>query len=131
MSSYFDALNLEVDEANFDHEEDEDFLRELAGIEFRVFGEVTRITGDIEYPSDHRERILGIFAVHSVRQAAGYPRNEKAEKLAVLLRYSRCIEDLHNAFHDVARARINTRFGLLSDDPVGDCARRDEEDAGR
>ena len=43
------------------------------------------------------------------------------------MRGSQLIASLHSAFHEVASRRIDTRFGLLSDDPEGILKRRDAE----
>lgn len=127
MSSYFDARTREVAEAAEQFEQDASFLARVQEIEEKVFGDVARITGDREFPSRMREQAMNLCALQSAR-VIGECRNPKAEARALATRSSAMIEALHSLFHEVARARIQTRFGLLSDDPIGDAERRDAED---
>ncbi len=130
MSSYFDALQREVSEAAEQcGENDAAFLDAVQGIEGRMWADVTAITGDREFPDDLREAILGAFAVKSVHQVGDLPMPEKARERVLAYRSSRVVEDIHDLFHDLARRRLQTRFGLLSDNPPGILARRDEHDA--
>ena len=128
MSSYFDELNRKVAQAAEDHESDEDFLVELMVIEGDLYHDVTRFTGDREFPDDLRERIMGMFAVKGVFQPGYTPIPERAADYALATRSSLLVEDMHDFFHDVARRRVLTRFGLLSDHPKFDGDRRDRED---
>ena len=119
MSSYFDDKSRQVRDLP-----DEGFLKALANIEEEVASDVSLITGDREFPDALRERAMGAIAVS---RTAG---NERARWIAERSHSSRMIEDLHEVFHDVARSRTETRFGRLSDSPVGDRERRDDHDTG-
>jgi hypothetical protein len=125
MSSYFDALTREVSDGP---QEPEAFIEHVRAIEGRVYATITQLTGDREFPDDLRERILGLFATQGVYQPGSLPTPAKAIERALGLHYSRLIEDLHEAFHQVAQRRHETRFGRLSDHPAFDLARRDEVD---
>lgn len=130
MSSYFDALVREVGLAADDAgENDEQFLAHVTEIEKRMFRDVTQISGDREFPDDLRERMMGVFAVKSVYHPGKLEAPERAIELVLRCRSSRCIEDMHDLHHELASRRIVTRFGILSDHPVNNLARRDEQDA--
>jgi hypothetical protein len=127
MSRYFDALARRVNEGPTDPL---DFLEHVRDIEAGVFVNVSRLVGDREFPNDLRERVLGVFATRAVHQPYPLPAPQEAEEEVRALRYSPCLEALHDAFHDVARRRVETRFGLLSDHPGHDLERRDAHDRG-
>ncbi len=128
MSSYFDALAREVAELP---EDDALFIEGVKQIEDRLFHDVSYITGDREFPEKFREQAMTILACKRM-EVAGI-LNVRVRDYVLAVRSSRAVEDMHNLFHEVARSRTETRFGLLSDSPTGDAARRDEhdEDAGR
>lgn len=132
MSSYFDALSREVSEAadRFGFEDTEQFLAEVVAIEERMYQDVVLVTGDREFPDDLREKILGVLATVAVYQPGRVPMPSRARELVTRTRYSRAIEDVHDLFHEVARRRIETRFGILSDNPPSILALRDEHDGG-
>jgi hypothetical protein len=90
--------------------------------------QVSLVTGDREFPDDLREHIQGLIAMHEVSPRSGLdPRPETLEWVAAM-GSSRLIDELHEAFHDLARRRITTRFGRLSDSPSQILALRDEHD---
>jgi hypothetical protein len=128
MSSYFDGMARAVREAG-DHEpSDEEFLASVVAIEHQMFREITYVTGDREFPDDLREKMLGAFAVESVYQPGRLPMPEKAREYVLMMRCSRVLDSLHELFHDLARRRIETRFGWLSDSPTGIAVLRDDHD---
>jgi hypothetical protein len=129
MSSYFDDKNRKVAEA-FQNNGLDEFLKELKEIEAEVYADVTLLTGDPEFPDDMREKIMQVLAVAGVYQPEGLSAPERAVDWAIAIGSSRMIEALHDLFHEVAGRRVETRFGLLSDNPRFDRERRDEEDAG-
>ena len=124
MTAYFDTLDRQVSDASDAATSDDDFLDRLAAIEAPIIATVNLVTGDREFPDEHREKIQGIIAVQAVRN--GY---EKADKRALAVKMSWLFQDLHDAFHDVARERIQTRFGMLTDSPRDIVRRRDDHDS--
>lgn len=131
MSSYFDAMAREILEADESRPGNEEFLAAVIAVEERLWREVTRVTGDREFPNDLREKVLGEFARHAVYQPEGVPMPWKAREFVLSLRCSRVLEHVHELFHDVARRRITTRFGRLSDSPTQILALREEYDQER
>lgn len=128
MSSYFDALAREVAEAHATADTPEACLEAVQAIEARLYQDVTQVTGDREFPDDLRERMLGVLAVKAVYQPGALPVPEKARRWVVECGSSRAVEDLHDLFHELARRRLVTRFGLLGDHPPSILARREEFD---
>jgi hypothetical protein len=129
VTSYFDNLRSEV--SMLAKLADEDFIRELAELETKVAGVVSLCVGDREFPDDLREKAMGILAVKTVAQHFPHvPPVAQVREEAIMFRESRMVENLHSFFHEVARRRINTRFGYLSDSPEGNVKRRDSYDSG-
>jgi len=115
MTSYFDQAQKKVRVASSMHAEDA-FMEVLADIEGRVVQHVNLVTGDREFPDDLREQIQGIIAVYGVSTPEGLPPTA-GYKRALLTHRSTLLHELHEAFHDVARRKIATRFGKWGDDP--------------
>lgn len=133
MTAYWDGKARQVrDLAGGGEEEqlaDQEFLERVGAVENDVIRTVTLLTGDREFPDSMRERIQRIVAMKRV----SFPPDEDlvamgARERVLRSRYSVLIEDLHSAFHDVARMRHETRFGVLSDDPESTLRRRDTHD---
>ncbi len=130
MSSYFDRWDREVRDAAMDHPRDFEFLEAVIAIEQSRVREISLVTGDREFPDALRERIQGAIAVHAVsiqmpdqcEKARSYTRSTRASALS---------GQLHSLFHEVAGARIETRFGLLNDDPAYMLVLRDEYEEER
>jgi len=138
MSSYFDDLNREVTElckqqiGRDDNREltiGSKFWVDYRAIEERVTKTVSLATGDREFPDDLRGRIQGIIATKRVFRPETADVNEDAAAYLIGMKLSELFESLHSAFHIVAGRRVQTRFGLLSDDPSGIVSRRDAHDA--
>ncbi len=132
MSSYFDSLAREVRESSeryFRCETGEPgFEADVIAIEQRLISDVTLCTGDREFPDDLRQKALGLIAQwHVGVHASLKPRNKSLDWLRSL-RSSRLVEEMHSLFHEVARRRIETRFGLLFDNPEAAWKRRDAHD---
>ena len=119
MSSHWDAASREIAEA--------ETVDEAKAIEKRVIGETVLVTGDREFPEDHRTEILGIIAVKRIDPIGGDSKNRSRERFQGC-HSSRMIEDLHDAFHELARPRHETRFGPLSDNVNSNLFRRDEHE---
>lgn len=126
MSSYFDDLMSNVSE--IPALDEEDFLLALIGIEAQLIHEVNLVTGDREFPPDLRENIQGIIAISAVQCNEKLPRHPLAVEYALATRSSQLVDALHMAFHELARRRIETRFGMLSDNPGHILAMRDDHD---
>lgn len=144
MSGYFDDATREVREvwegmrcSSQEHVDamgkarlDEQFIQLVGDIENRIIKEVNLDTGDREFPEDLRERIQTIIAVWNINwptRPESIPAAEwhaKGREWLLTLRLSNLIDRLHDAYHDVARRRIKTRFGLLFDSPSGNVSSR-------
>lgn len=130
MSSYFDALSREARNAAENHESDEAFFDAIVAIDRRLYEDVIHLIGDIEFPDDLRHAMLGAFAVHSVFQPGNVPVPKKARMRVLTYRGSHVVEIMHDLFHDLARRRIQTRFGFLNDSPSYMLVLRDNHDSG-
>ena len=128
MSSYFDALDREVAEAAERFESDDAFLAQLASIERQMFDTISLVTGDREFPDDLREKIMSAFATRAVFSRGELPPTEHTLDYVLSVRCSRLIDTVHDLFHDLARRRIQVRFGRRSDNPPMILALRDEHD---
>lgn len=129
MSNYFDNLAREVASANERALSDRQFIRWVSDIEHRVFEDVTAITGDLEFPNDLREAILATFVIKGVWQPDRAPPCRGAVEWALSIRSSGLVEAMHDLFRKVAERRVETRFGLLSNDPLENTARRNRHDS--
>lgn len=129
MSSYFDAKTYASMEASKNATSDEDFIQQVAEIERGLIEDVTFAVGDREFPADLREKAMGLIARWHVGTHAGLNPSEEALNYVKAVRMSELVEEMHSLFHEVARRRISTRFGLLSDHPRDIVNRRDQHDA--
>lgn len=118
MSSYFDAAQRTARRS----------YEDLLAAEEQVYKDVVRITGDREFPDDLREEILCAMAVGFVWQSGDLPIPQDAGWIARNMRYSVGIEKVHELFHELARRRVETRFGILSDSSTQMSLLRDEHD---
>lgn len=123
MTTYFDQARKDVRVAASMHA-DECFMDAVAGIEARVVQHVNLVTGDREFPDDLREEIQGIIAVCGVTTPKGCPPTT-GYKRTLVTRRSLLLERLHEAFHEVARRKVQTRFGKWSADPEASLVARE------
>lgn len=126
MSSYFD--NASSDVHNCASLPERDLVETVKGIENKVVHDCLLATGDREFPDDLRQKIVGHIALFTLGYGEMTP-SEKGIDWLKSVKNSRLINLLHEDFHEVARRRIQTRFGLLSDNPANIVARRDSEDS--
>ena len=117
MTAYFDDRAREIREAAR-HMSDTEFMQNVAEIEADLFADVTRVTGDVEFPADLRGKILGLFACQSVWQPGGVPVPKRATDHVRAKRASFVLEEVHAAFRELAARGVDTRFGRLSDSPI-------------
>ena len=115
MSSYFDALVKKV--ANLDSHDPEAFVSEVAAIENVMIDELYQVTGDREFPDDLRERILNCIVTRRCAPLGSVPSPLEIRERVIMFGRSILIDEMHELFHEVARSRITTRFGLLGDSP--------------
>jgi hypothetical protein len=120
VTAYFDTLQRRIGAASercrgYDNSEAQ-FLLEVGMVEARAVRAVEAVTKLDGFPDDLRQKIARAIAKASTSDALGY-------RLAT--RSSDLIGDLHSIFHDVATRKIQTPFGVLSDDPVGTLKRLD------
>jgi hypothetical protein len=128
MTAYWDEKSGEVRALGGLSMSDDAFIERLVAIEEQVYRDVSLCVGDREVPSMWRERLLNLMARYTVRRPIpSVPGGGDLE--ARVLRDSPMITWLHAAFHALARERIETRFGLLTDDPRDNVTRRDDYDA--
>lgn len=118
MSSYFDNAQRLARRS----------YEDLLEAEEQVYKDVCYITGDREFPHDLREGILGTMAVYFAWHLKGVPASRNAIKRARMMGCSHGIERVHELFHDLARRRVETRFGILCDSPTQMSKLRDEHD---
>ncbi len=78
--------------------------------ENQAIEDVKLIIADREFPEDLRIEILSVID----RLNIGTEQGKQWFKAMVS---SRLLRTLHTIFHEVARRRIKTRFGMLSDSP--------------
>ncbi|MCP4496224.1 MAG: hypothetical protein GY825_05530 [Phycisphaeraceae bacterium] len=128
MSSYFDEMNRKVRDAD-QIEDDGDFLWHVRTIEEQVFADVSIVTGDREFPDDLRQQIMAEFAVHGIWQPGDLTPTPNARDYVAMMRMSKVIDLVHERFHELARRRVVTRFGLLSDSPTQIRVLRDDHDS--
>lgn len=129
MSSYFDTKTHAVNEASDKATDDKEFIRQVCEIERQLIRDVTLAAGDREFPADLREKAMALIARWHVGTFAGLPPTDEALKYALLTKMSELVDTMHSLFHDVARRRVQTRFGQLSDHPADIVNRRDEHDS--
>ena len=67
-----------------------------------------------------------VIALKGIYQPGGLAPTEHAVKRALIGRRSIALEDIHDLFHEVARRKIQTRFGRLGDNPRAALDRREE-----
>jgi hypothetical protein len=129
MSSYFDEKSRRVGELECSQEED--FIASVAEIEQQLIQDVVLVAGDRQFPQDLREKIMCLIAEWHVGHYAELEPRPEAVKFVACMRMSELVERMHGLFHEVARRRIVTRFGLLNDHPRSIIDRRDEHDAAK
>ena len=144
MTDYFDSAVREVRQGIAQAEmlnpskmaqEPHEVVRAAAVVEGRVVRDVLLCTGDREFPNDLREKVLSTLTLKALVDYGGHlrvgvNRNEDAEDYLVTCRESELLGDLHSLFHELARRKVQTRFGGWSDSPAGNLSRRDSHDAG-
>jgi hypothetical protein len=125
MSSYFDELDSHISDLVRTHTgTDTAILSLVADIEDAVMATVYAAILDKEFPGDLRLRAIGVMRDWALRgdpaaRVPGSAGNDEPRRWFLSVRYSRLLAELHSFFHDVARRRIQTRFGLLFDSPAG------------
>jgi len=129
MTSYFDDYRSEVSSAAPVAPGDKAFLFFIGNIEREMIPMINLVTGDREFPDDLREKIQGLIAMHRTTSVGGLAPRDKAVEMALMLRECPLVTELHRAFHEVASRRIETRFGILSDNPKVILAMRDDHDS--
>ena len=98
---------------------DNTFIEKLAVIEEGVVDDIRRICSDREFPDDIRHRIWGVvedWCIAPITRAA-HPGTHKAIAECRMCQTSCMINHLATIFEELAVRRIDTRFGLLTDDP--------------
>ena len=115
MTSFFDDLHYAIQKASNPEE--------VGDIERNALKIISLATGDREFPQEWRDRvwmsIAGARRLRQERQGSGFDQMETSVMFG----------DLHNIFHALANARIETRFGVLMDNPAAIVEIRDGHDS--
>ncbi len=117
MSSYFDEKVSVIRQV--ENTSDGEFLKRVREIELIITREVSLCTGMRFFPDDLREKIQTCIVKYQARTGS------RGESHTLIQRRSVLIDELHSLFHEVATRRIDTPFGLLTDNPKGNTMRRD------
>lgn len=129
MSYYFEDVAAEIAEAAARYTSDDAFLLHVADLEGDVWQVVSLCVGDREFPDEFRQEALSISAIHTVRPiAAGIEPLADTVAHARAGRWSPMVSKLGDLFARVRKSKIETRFGVLSDDPREIVSRRDAHD---
>jgi hypothetical protein len=89
------------------------------------------IMGDREFPDEFREKIwettvkYGLETIGVENGKCQTVLNDKNVQWYQMMRTSRLLSELHSLWHNIARNRTRTRFGVISDDPSGALRLRD------
>jgi len=120
MTTFFDDLTREIQVSNN--------LDTTVALENSLVGVVSYAVGDREFPDDLRQKILDVIATRRIDRPETKDRNEKMVEWFNAIKQSKLVEDLHGCFHVVAEGRHETRFGILTDNPLDILKRRDAHD---
>lgn len=123
MSSYFDKFDREtrvLAESYLGN--DEGFLKALMGLEAGMIKTCELFAGDIDTPDDIRQAIIGCIAVHAIRYEGGDFMGDstgkcEATSYAVVSKRSKLSAEMHSLWHEIARRRLQPRYGLVMDNP--------------
>lgn len=114
MTAYWDKLTRDVSDASDrcrgNADGDAQYLLSVAMTEGAAVRAVTAITKLEGFPSELRDKIARAIEKSKSSEALNY---------RMVTRSSELLSNLHSIFHDVASRKIQTPFGVLSDDPVG------------
>lgn len=124
MSSYFDKASSDISECRMVGHllagtmmSDEDFIKAAICFENQVASDCMLCAGDKEFPEDLRQKIVGHVSLFSLGYKDMAPSSDGIKYMKALKR-SKLIGLLHEDFHELARRRITTRFGLMLDNPA-------------
>lgn len=116
MTSYFDELTKQVSFASVERSDEATFISKVDEIERRARRAVEAVAKLSSFPEDLRDEIARAIAKSTTERARDY---------RLLMRSSEMVSDLHSIFHEIASRKIQTQFGVLSDDPAGTLKRLD------
>ena len=135
MSSYFDKFNRQVRELSQETRgNDEAFLKGLMELEKPLVRTCELFAGDRDTPEDIRKAVIGCILTNEVRyeggdflgsHVGGVLLESDGAQYACACRSSKLSQELHSLFHDIASRRIQTRYGLVMDDPEAAVKARD------
>lgn len=123
MSSYFDKFDREASVlADSFRGNDEGFLKALMGLEAPMIKTCELYAGDIDTPEDVRQAIIACIALHSIRYDGGDFMGDstgpcEATRYAIVAKRSKLSTEMHSLWHDIARRRLQPRYGLVMDNP--------------
>lgn len=91
---------------------------------------VMRLAGDREFPETYRKKIMSLRPIFGLETFDGkkWVLNEKNVTIYHGMNMSRYLSEMHRLWHEIGMARIETRFGIISDDPLQSSMMRDEYD---
>ncbi len=132
MSSYFDKFDREVRQLAQDTRgSDEQFLLQLKQLEATMIKTCELFAGDIDTPDDIRQAVIACIALNQVRYEGGDFLGDstgpsQGAQHAMCCKSSQLSHEMHSLFHDIARRRIETRYGLVMDNPEHAVRMRDQ-----
>jgi hypothetical protein len=132
MSSYFDAADREVRTLSSAAGKDTGaFLTSLIEVEKRLIKDSLTFARDEQTPKVVRENLISAIADYQVVFAGGEfvdgPGLTDGTRMAAASRRSFLSTQLHSLWHQIASMRLQTRYGLVMDNP-GTVAKRILED---
>ena len=115
MTAYWDSLQRQIGAASerwrdFGEHGEAHFLLSVKFAEARAIRAVEAVTALPGFPDDLKDKIARTIAKAATPEALSYRLVTKSSDL---------IGDLHSIFHEIATRKIQTPFGVLSDDPEG------------
>lgn len=134
MSSYFDKFDKEVGDMGRDETDNETFLYWMMLKEGEMVRDCELLAGDLDTPEDIRQAIIRCILTNKVHYEGGDKLGSHiggvwcesiGARNAVVSRYSTLSRELHSLFHSIASRRIETRYGMIADNPAAAVRARD------
>jgi len=132
VTAYFDDLERGVHTISDETRGDDDAFLDRVGVIEKTLSETARLnSGDREFPHGLREQVMRAIAIHAIDSTFADDHPAAPWRMALALRRSQLVGELHRIFHDLAGLRIKTRFGFWTDDPASNLKARDAHDESR
>lgn len=134
MSSYFDKFDRMVSDIARDETDNETFLFWLMDAEKTMVRDCELLAGDRDTPEDVRREIIKCILTNKVHYEGGDKLGSHiggiwcpsiGAQRAVISKQSALSKELHSLFHTIASRRIETRYGVIMDNPAAAVMARD------